>query len=174
MSESEQAAVAGAVTLTGRSELTDPAAALREALRAVAAQLAQAGAEPHHLTAMTWSAPDPAAFHPSRRAIDLAYRDVFAGFRPALKLAPSSDKALVVTATATSPAPADSHPIWRTYSASELALQYSPRTQVPDIGAVFAQWSRDGDAFRAQQLGLDLVYGREAAARLDLYRPANV
>jgi arylformamidase len=174
MSESDQAAVAGVIAFTGRSELADPPAALREALRAVATELAKAGAGPHQLTEMTWSAPDPAAFHPSRRAIDLAYREVFYGFRPTLRFKQSDEKALVVTATATPPAPPDTRPVWRTYSAAELAHQYSPRTQVPNIGAMFAQWTRDGEAFRAQHLGLDLAYGREAAARLDLYRPAGV
>src|SRR5207237_272591 len=39
--------------------------------------------------------------------------------------------------------------------------------------AVFEQWTRDGAAFRESHRGLDLTYGREAAARFDLYRPAD-
>ena len=164
---------AGHVVLTGRSDKSDPADALREALRAIAEQLAKAGAGPHHLTQMIWATADVAAFHPSRRAIDTSYREVFAGFRPKLLLTRTSVPGLVVTAHVALPGPPDPHPIWRTYSAQQLAQQYSPRSQVPDVIAVFEQWTRDGTAFRRDHHGLDLAYGREAAARLDLYRPAG-
>jgi arylformamidase len=165
---------AGQVVLTGRSDQNDPAGALRAALREVAAQLAEAGAGPHHLTEMVWAAPDATAFHPSRRAIDLAYREVFAGFRPKLSLTRANDPGLVVTAHVTLPGSPDPHPVWRTYSVQQLAQQYSPRSQVPDVIAVFEQWTRDGAAFRQGHRGLDLAYGREAAARFDLYRPAEI
>ena len=39
---------------------------------------------------------------------------------------------------------------------------------------MFEQWTRDGTAFREGHRGLDLAYGREAAARFDLYRPAEI
>src|SRR5438105_3776265 len=138
---------AGQAVLTARSEQSDPAAAVRETLRAIAAQLAKAGAGPQHLTAMTWATPDPGAFHPSRRAVELAYREVFAGFRPKLSFVHAGDPAFVVTAYATLPGPPDPHPVWRTYSAQQLAQQYSPRSPVPDILAVFEQWTKDGSAY---------------------------
>jgi arylformamidase len=168
------AASAGRVVLTGRSGKDDPADALREALRAVAEQMAGAGAGPHHLTEMIWATADVAAFHPSRRTVDAAYREVFAGFRPKLLLTRTSVPGLVVTAHVAPPKPPDPHPVWRTYSVQQLAQQYSPRSQVPDAMAVFEQWTRDGTAFRAGHRGLDLAYGREAAARFDLYRPADM
>ncbi len=168
------AASAGQVVLTGRSDRDDPADALREALRAIAVQLGKAGAGPQHLTEMIWTAPDPAAYHLSRRAIDLTYREVFAGLRPKLSLTRSSAPGFVITARVKLPGPPDPHPVWRTYSLQQLALQYSPRSQVPDIGAVFEQWTRDGTAFRQDHRGLDLAYGRDAAARFDLYRPSEV
>src|SRR4029077_20253709 len=121
-----------------------------------------------------FAAPDPGAFHPTRRAVDLAYREVFVGFRPKLSLVRSSDPALVVTARVALPGAPDPHPVWRTYTAQQLAQQYSPRSQVADVLAVFEQWTRDGMAFRAGHRALDLAYGREAAARFDLYRPADV
>jgi len=165
---------AGHVVLTGRSDKNDPADALREALGAIAAQLGKASAGPHHLTELTFAAPDPGAFHPSRRVIDLSYREMFAGFRPKLSLIRANDPGLVITAHAALPGPADPHPVWRTYSAQQLAQQYSPRSQVADVLAVFEQWSKDGLAFRAGHRALDLAYGREAAARFDLYRPDSV
>jgi arylformamidase len=168
------AASAGQVVLTGRSDKDDPAAALREALREIAAHLGKAGAGPHHLTGLRFAAPDPGAFHPSRRAVELAYREVFAGFRPKLSLVRSSEPALVVTARVALPGAADPHPVWRTYTVPQLAQQYSPRSQVADVVAVFEQWTRDGVAFREGHRALDLGYGREAAARFDLYRPADV
>ena len=174
MSASDQTTSAGQIALSGRSERDDPPSALREALAAVALQLAKAGSAPHQLTEMIWTAPDPAAVHPSRRAIDLAYREVFGGLRPPLTLRQGSEKALIISASTTAASAPDPHPIWRTYAATELAQQYSARSQIPDMGAVFAQWSRDGAAFCAQHQGLDLAYGREAAARLDLYRPEGI
>jgi len=167
-------AAAGQIVLTGRSEQDDPADALREALRAIAMQLGKAGAGPQHLTEMIWAAPDPAAVHPSRRAIDLAYREVFAGFRPKLLVTRAGVPGLVVTAHVALPGPPDPHQVWRTYSLQQLALQYSPRSQVADIGAVFEQWTRDGNTFRQNHRGLDLRYGRDDAARFDLYRPAEI
>jgi arylformamidase len=167
-------ASAGQIVLTGRSDKDDPADALREALRAIAVQLGKAGAGPQHLKELVFAAPEPAAVHPSRRAIDLAYREVFAGFRPKLTLTRSNAPGLVITAHVTPAGQADPHPVWRTYSVQQLALQYSPRSQVPDVGAVFEQWTRDGGAFRQTHRGLDLAYGREAAARFDLYRPAEI
>jgi arylformamidase len=166
-------ASAGQFMLTGRSDKDDPAEALRDALRAIAAQLGQAGAGPQHLRELIFTAPDPAAIHPARRAIDLTYREVFAGFRPKLSLTRSNAPGLVITAHVTPPGPVDPQPVWRSYSVQQLAQQYSPRSQVPDVGAVFAQWTRDGNAFRQNHGGLDLAYGLEAAARFDLYRPAE-
>jgi arylformamidase len=171
---SPDAAPAGQMVLTGRSDKDDPADALREALRAIATQLGKAAAGPQHLKELVFAAPEPAAVHPSRRAIDLAYREVFAGFRPKLSLTRSNAPGLVITAHVTLPGPADPHPVWRTYPVQQLALQYSPRSQVPDVGAVFEQWTRDGSAFRQNHRGLDLAYGHETAARLDLYRPAEI
>src|SRR5262245_34289666 len=106
------AAPAGHLVLTGRSGKDDPADALREALRAVAAQMTSAGAGPHHLTEMIWASADVAALHPSRRAVDAAYREVFAGFRPKLLLTRTSVPGLVVTAHVAPPGPPDPHPIW--------------------------------------------------------------
>jgi arylformamidase len=165
---------AGQVVLTGRSDKTEPADALREALRGIAAQLGKAGAGPQHMTELKFAVPDPGAFHLSRRPIDLAYREVFAGFRPKLSLVQSSEPALVVTARVVLPGPPDPHTVWRTYTAAQLAQQYSPRSQVADIAAVFDQWTTAGIAFREGHQALDLAYGREAAARFDLYRPAEV
>lgn len=161
------------IELTGRSDAPDPADALRDALAAVMRELAAAGGGPHHLLSMQWETPDPAAVHPSRRAIDLAYREACGGFRPRPVLARAAGDDLRVTARARV-APAPVTPVWRGYTAAELAREYSPRGQVPDMAAVFARWTKDGAAFRADQRGLDLAYGASPSETLDLYRPPGV
>ena len=149
-------------------------AALSAALTQALAALMKEGGAPAHLTQMTWSAPDPAAIHPSRRAVDYAWREVFAGFRPPLRLAPSPTSETIVRAQARIPrAPASGAPVFQGYSLAELARQMSPRAQVPDIGAMFAQWSREGGAARARFGGLDIAYGAHRDECLDLYRPAG-
>lgn len=158
------------IELTGRSDAPDPADALREALSAVMHGLAAAGGGPHHLATMTWAAPDPTTLHPSRRAIDLAYREACGGFRPRPALAFGTDDAVHVTARAQIP-PASNEAIWGGYTLRELAREYSPRGQVPDMAAVFSRWTSDGAAFRAGRFGLDLAYGPTPSETLDLFRP---
>lgn len=162
------------MTFTAASAATPPEAALRAALSDAARQLAAAGGGPHHLTAMTWRAAVPAAYHPSRRTIDLAYRGVLGGFRPPVRLERGgAADGLVIEVEAKIPAPAPAAPVWGGYSLPDLARQYSPRGQVPDMGAVFAGWTAAGGAFRPDHAALDLAYGPSAAETLDLYLPAG-
>lgn len=143
-------------------------AALSRAMGALAAQ----GAAPAHLTALHWSGPDPAALHPARREVDRAWREICAGFRPKVRVEFSSGDEVIVRAFASAPGAAPSgEPVFRGYSAAELSRQMSPRGQVPDMGAVFAQWTRDGEAFRGQHRALDIAYGPHRDESLDLYRP---
>ena len=158
------------VDLAGRSDASDPAHALREALTGVMRGLAAAGGGPHEIEAMRWAAPDPAAFHPSRRAIELAYREVCGGFRPRPVLTTGAGPGLIIQARAVV-GPASDEPVYRSFSLRELAREYSPRGQVPDMGAVFARWTRDGAVFRQDHTALDLAYGRSPTETLDLYRP---
>jgi arylformamidase len=152
----------------------DGVAALSAALGGALAALMQAGGAPAHLVSMIWRAPDPAAIHPARRAVDYAWREVFAGFRPPLRLEPGADGETVVRARARLPsAPPSDAPVFRGYSMGELARQMSPRAQVRDIGAMFAQWSREGGAARARFGGLDIAYGPHRDEILDLYRPTG-
>lgn len=158
------------------SQAQDPVEALRDALSEVFAGLVAAGCGPHHLTGMDWLAADPAAFHLSRPAVELAYREVFAGFRPPISLRLGSSPGLTIQARFSPPQPApqtlpdteiDGYPL------RELGRQYSPRLQA-DMKALFRQWSRDGEAFRAGHAGLDLAYGPGRFEMLDLFRPAGV
>jgi arylformamidase len=152
-----------------------PEAALAEALSRLAHELADAGAAPFHMTAMLWMAPDTAAFHPQRHAIDRLYREAFGGFRPPIKLVPGTPGALTIRARAIVP-PANERlePVWRGLTLPELARQYSPRNQVPDMRALFSRWSADGAAYRATHGGLDIAFGPSAYETLDYYRPAGV
>lgn len=146
-------------------------AALSRAMCALAAQ----GGAPAHLTALHWCGPDPAALHPSRREVDRAWREICAGFRPPVRVEFSSGDEVIVRAFASVPGAAPSgEPVFRGYNAAELARQMSPRGQVPDMGAVFAQWTRDGDAARAQHRALDIAYGPHRDETLDLYRPEGL
>ena len=163
------------IDVVASSSARAPDAALPEALTRLAHELADAGAAPFHMTAMLWIAPDTAAFHPQRHAIDRLYRETFGGFRPPIKLVPGTPGALTIRARAIVP-PANERlePVWRGLTLPELARQYSPRNQVPDMRALFSRWSADGAAYRATHGGLDIAFGPSAYETLDYYRPSGV
>ena len=171
MSASESREIDVAASSTARA----PEAALPEALSRLAHDLADAGAAPFHMTAMTWIAPDTAAFHPQRHAIDRLYRETFGGFRPPIRLVPGEPGALTIRARAMVP-PASEHldPVWHGLTLPQLARQYSPRNQVPDMRPLFSRWSADGAAYRSTHGGLDIAFGLSAYETLDYYRPSGV
>jgi arylformamidase len=149
----------------------DPVEALRDALATVLDGLIAAGCGPHHLLGMEWDALEPTTFHLSRHEVELAYREVFAGFRPPIRLRPGSAPGLTIRARfAAAKAPPDT--IVQGYTLPQLGRQYSPRLQA-DMKALFRQWSRDGAAFRARHGGHDLAYGPSRFETLDLYLPAG-
>jgi arylformamidase len=154
----------------------DDVGALHKALGAAAARLGAAGAAPPHMVEMIWRARDPAAVHPARRDVDRTRREVFAGFRPPLRLERIEAGEVRVAIRARVPAPQpDDAPVFAGYTRAQLAAQMSPRNQVPDMGAVFAKWTADGAAARARMgAGLDIAYGPARDQILDLYRPAGV
>lgn len=149
----------------------DAVEALRDTLSEVLAGLVAAGCGPHHLTGMEWKSADPAAFHLSRHTVELAYREVFAGFRPPIRLRPGTEPGLTIRARHSMPQPLPEIEV-EGYPQRELGRQYSPRLQA-DMTALFRQWSKDGAAFRAGHAGLDLAYGSGRFETLDLYRPAG-
>ncbi|WP_187640057.1 alpha/beta hydrolase [Bosea sp. F3-2] len=157
--------------IVAHSAEPDPIEALRDALSDILAGLVAAGCGPHHLREMVWESDRPEAFHLSRPAIELVWREVFAGFRPPIRLQPRGEAGLTIRARH-----ADAQPLPDTlvdgYTLRELGRQYSPRLQA-DMKALFRQWSRDGEAFRARHGGFDLAYGPSRFETLDLYRPAG-
>ena len=157
--------------IVAQSAQHDPVEALRDVLGDILAGLVAAGCGPHHLREMIWETDRPEAFHLSRLTVELAYRETFAGFRPSIRLAPRSAAGLTIRArhAAAQPLP---DTLVDGYGLRELGRQYSPRLQA-DMKALFRQWSRDGEAFRAQQGAADLAYGPDRFERLDLYRPAG-
>ncbi len=157
--------------ITAHSTESDPVEALRDALSDILAGLVAAGCGPHHLKEMIWETDRPEAFHLSRHSVELAYREVFAGFRPPIRLAPRSEAGLTIRArhAAAQPLP---DKLVDGYSLRELGRQYSPRLQA-DMKALFRQWSRDGEAFRARHGAAYLAYGPGRFETLDLYRPAG-
>lgn len=157
--------------IVARSLAADPVEALRDTLSEILAGLVAAGCGPHHLTGMDWEAADPAAFHLLRHTVELAYREVFGGFRPPIRLRPGTEPGLTIRARHSMPQPLADIEI-EGYTLRELGRQYSPRLQA-DMTALFRQWSRDGAAFRAGHAGLDLAYGQGRFETLDLYRPAG-
>ena len=149
--------------------------ALALALSKAAAALAPAGAAPGTMTQMVWAGPDPAAIHPARREVDRARREIFAGFRPPVRVERAETDEIRVRIHAQPVPPPSSAPVYRGYTPAQLAAQMSPRGQVPDMGAVFAAWTRDGAAARAAHGGgLDIAYGPERDQTMDLYRPEGV
>lgn len=157
--------------IVAHSAETDPVEALRDALSDILAGLVAAGCGPHHLKEMMWETDQPEAFHLSRHTIELAYREVFAGFRPPIRLQRKAEAGLTIRArhAAAQPLP---DALVEGYNLRELGRQYSPRLQA-DMKALFRQWSRDGEAFRANHGGVDLAYGPGRFETLDLYRPAG-
>lgn len=158
--------------IIAHSVAADPVEALRDTLSEILTGLVAASCGPHHLTGMDWESADLAAFHLSRHAVELAYREVFAGFRPPIRLQPGTEPGLTIRARFALPLPlpdieVDGYPL------RELGRQYSPRLQA-DMTALFRQWSREGAAFRAGHGGLDLAYGPGRFETLDLYRPPGV
>ncbi len=157
--------------IVARSLASDPVEALRDTLSEILAGLVAAGCGPHHLIGMDWESADPAAFHLSRHAVELAYREVFVGFRPPIRLQTGTEPGLTIRARHAMPQPLPDIEV-EGYPLRELGRQYSPRLQA-DMTALFRQWSKDGAAFRAGHAGLDLAYGPGRFETLDLYRPAG-
>jgi len=69
---------------TSRFETDDFAIQVGQALRNVATVLAAAGAEPRHVTRLTWYITDRNAYLSSTREIGSAYREVFGRHFPAM------------------------------------------------------------------------------------------
>jgi enamine deaminase RidA (YjgF/YER057c/UK114 family) len=72
--------------LTGTFAGDDLAAQAAQALANVAAVLRAAGAEPRHVTRMTWYVTDRAEYLTARQAIGVAYRAVMGRHYPAMSL----------------------------------------------------------------------------------------
>ena len=161
------------IDVDGRSTAANPETALREALSSLGQSLAARGGAPFHMTSMTWLAPDPAAIDPAQHALDLCYREVFGGFRPPITVLNSATGEFAVRARARIPRAIPTAPVWHGYALQDLAREYSPRGQVPSMDALFAQWTRDGKAFRAGRVGLDIAYGASNFEKLDLFRPSG-
>jgi arylformamidase len=162
------------IEVTGQSESADVVEALRDALSEVLKGVVAAGGGPHHLMTMRWEVSDLARFHPSRHEVELAYREVFAGFRPPVTLAHATRRGLRAVAVARLPSrQASDDPVHGIYSLASLAKQYSPRSQA-DMNAVFKQWSADGAQFLANHCGLDLAYGPSRYETLDIFMPRGI
>jgi arylformamidase len=164
------------VEVFGTSDADDPIEALRDALTESLKALVASGYGPQHLVSMRWEAADALRFHPSRHEIELAHREVFAGFRAPVELrqVAAPQHRLRVVALARAPgAPLRPEPVYRGYSLPELARQYSPRFQA-DMNVLFKQWSKDGARFRADHAGLDLCYGPGRFETFDLFLPQGM
>jgi arylformamidase len=152
------------------SLLADPVDALREALFGIGKQMGGEGYGPPHLVSMLWESADPDALDPARIPVDLAYRDVFVGFRPPIirKLVARPGVSVEVEcARPAAPAPEE---------ISALERAYSARRGV-DMQAVLGQWRAEGREARQQRLAagrarLDLAFGIGPFGTLDLFLPA--
>lgn len=170
MSDSENA-----IEVVGTSNAADPIDTVRDALTEAAKALAAAGCGPQHMVAMRWETAEPLRFHPSRHEIELAQREVFAGFRVPVSLKRVKDVAgLRAVVKAEKPAnPPGTAPVYRGYPPVELARQYSPRFQT-DVNVMFKAWSAEGEGFRARFPGLDLTYGPGRYEAFDIFLPKGV
>ena len=71
---------------TGTFETDDFAAQTRQALRNVAALLAEAGASPAHLVRLTWYVTDRAAYVAARRDLGAAWREIMGAHYPPMSV----------------------------------------------------------------------------------------
>jgi arylformamidase len=149
-----------------------PVEQLRAALNGIFGQLRAAGGRAADFTAMTWQAAEPAAYDPSRKEIDLCYREVFGGFRPAITIE-RGDGPLVIRAQAVIRPRNDPKPVWRNYSMAELERQMSPRSAAVSMEAVFEQKREQGKSFRAKHsdAAYDIAYGPGRNETFDLFYP---
>ncbi len=162
------------VSLQGQSASADADQALREALGEIQQALIEAGGAPWHLTEVILKAPEPARFHMARREIDLAWREVFGGFRPRITLRKTSEAGLTVLAQAQIPAATEQFPVWHGLDPIALAKEYSPRGQVASMQTVFDKWRRDGAVFRESQGALGIAYGNSPDETFDLFMPPRI
>lgn len=165
MSESE-------IVLTASSHHPDPLEALRDALDAIGKQLVPSGSAPQGLIALEWSAPDPAAFHPSRHVVDLACREAFAGFTPPISLRKGEGGFQVKARARVLPKPS-SDIVYRGYDRPALARQYAPRLQA-DFRTVCGEWGAKSAAYAKNHRGLELRYGSGRFETLDLFYPEDI
>lgn len=87
VAEGRQVFVAGQIGWqpeSGLFESDDFGTQVGQALRNVATVLREAGAEPHHVTRLTWYITDREAYLASTRQIGAAYREVFGRHFPAM------------------------------------------------------------------------------------------
>jgi arylformamidase len=157
------------VTLTASSDHPDAVEAMRDALDAIGKQLAPAGSGPHGLVSMEWTAPDPAAFHPSRHAVDLVCREAFAGFTPPITLKKGEGAFTVKAVARVLPKPS-ADIVYRDYDRMALARQYAPRLQA-DFRQVCGAWGAKSAAFAQKHRGIELYYGPGRFETLDLFYP---
>lgn len=159
------------VRYTSESFLADPVDALRAALFAVGKEMGAQGFGPPHLVSMLWQSADPDALDPALMAVDLAYREVFVGFRPPIARQAASIRGVRIEVECARPA----EPVPEAISALERA--YSARRGV-DMEAVLGQWRTEGREARSklEALGrarLDIAYGDGPFETLDLFLPAG-
>lgn len=160
------------ITLSSASDHAHVTEALRDALDAISKQLLPNGSGPHGLVALTFTAPDPAAFHPSRQEVDLACREAFAGFTPPITVR-KGEGGLKVTAQARRLPKPSTDIVYGAYDAAALARQYSPRLQA-DFRTVCGEWGRRSAAYAQHHRGVELRYGPGRFETLDLFYPKGV
>jgi arylformamidase len=167
--------------------LSDELAPLRSALMGFGTDLATRGVPLGAVRALRIRTAEPARHAPQLRAVDLALRDLFGGFVPAVDVV--ADRTLgsqvlveAELATATPPASgavasipvAPAAPVYHGYTLAELARQYGPRAMVPDHMAIFERWKQTGRAFAASHPAYhDVAYGPTPGQTFDLYVPAG-
>jgi arylformamidase len=158
-----------AMRFTSESLLADPVDALRAALFAVGKQMGAEGFAPLHLVSMLWQSADPDALDPALIAVDLAYREVFVGFRPPITRQVAPIQGVRIEVECIRPV----EPVREDISALERA--YSARRGV-DMEAVLGQWRAEGREARQQLLAeglarLDIAFGDGPFETLDLFVP---
>lgn len=148
---------------------------LREAMYAAAqslgADLVAQGATPSHIQTLTISVADTKAFEEDIQELGLRYRECLGGNMGRVALITGSGS-LQLSAYAQVP-PSSDVPIYGPYSVDELNRQYSPRSSVPEAGAIMAKWRVEGTAYQTTRAA-EVMVNDCPQKSADLYLPRDV
>jgi arylformamidase len=142
-----------------------------DAATRLGAALANGGASPAHIRALTIRVPDATAFEAKLPDMSLLYREALAGNFGDVALVGGAET-VGLDAVAFVPAE-DENPVYKAFDRAALNAQYSPRASVPETPEILRRWREHGTAHQPKR-SAELAYGADHSHRVDLYMPDGV